>query len=388
VKILVLTLLIYLAYLVGERVVHARRLRRIPLKIAVTGTRGKSSVTRLLASILREDGRRVLAKTTGTQPRVLLPNGNEIVLGRRGFPTIMEQKSLIKRASDLTVDCLIVEIMSIRPESHFVESHQLIQPDLLLITNIRRDHVAAMGRTEEEIASVFSLDIVEGVKVFMPATADYESIGATVLRRNGNLIKVPEGSWAEAGESKAKPEEFAQNLDLVSAAARHLQIESETIRRGISRAGGDVGKLRIWRVGSRADLPCYAVNAFAANDPQSTLSILSKVREILPSYRDSIIGLLNLRGDRPDRTEQWITALREGSAAEFRRIFLMGSHGHAVKRRVRSAEILTGENPEEIMRGLFDKVPEKALFFGFGNMGGLGRQLVEYWIRIGDDHGI
>ena len=54
------------AYLVLERIRLDRYRSAIPLTIAVTGTRGKTSVTRMLASVLRESGRRVLAKTTGS----------------------------------------------------------------------------------------------------------------------------------------------------------------------------------------------------------------------------------------------------------------------------------------------------------------------------------
>jgi len=44
---------------------HERQLARIPVRVHVNGTRGKSSVTRLIAAGLRSTGRRVFAKTTG-----------------------------------------------------------------------------------------------------------------------------------------------------------------------------------------------------------------------------------------------------------------------------------------------------------------------------------
>jgi poly-gamma-glutamate synthase PgsB/CapB len=358
-------------------------LERIPLRIGVTGTRGKSSVVRQLAAVLREDGRRVLAKTTGTEPRIILPDGGEIIPSRRGSPTILEQKSVIKKAADLGVDCLIVEIMSIRPESHFVESHQLIRPELLLITNVRKDHVDAMGHSEEEIASVFSLDIVAGAKVLVPHSerrGAIETIEKMTRRKNGELIWVNHN-----GEASGAGDEFlGQNQKLLSAAAQYLQVDRETIQRGIEKAGGDEGRLRIWRIGKDR----YAANAFAANDPQSTMAVLSRVKELLPSYRGRIAGLLNLRSDRPDRSQQWSSALRGGSAAEFSSLFVIGGHSHAVKRQLGEATILRGSNPEEIMSRLLAQTPERTLFFGFGNMGGWGRKLVQYWARIGDEHGI
>ena len=52
-----------------ESLVHRRCLSKIPYRIHVNGTRGKSSVTRLIAAGLREGGIRTCAKTTGTLPR-------------------------------------------------------------------------------------------------------------------------------------------------------------------------------------------------------------------------------------------------------------------------------------------------------------------------------
>ena len=116
------TLVVFLLYLLWERVALDRARGRISIRIAVTGTRGKSGVVRLLASILREDGRRVVAKTTGSEAIVLMPDGSQIQLDRSTGPSILEQKQLIHRAARARADCLVAEVMSIRAENHFVES--------------------------------------------------------------------------------------------------------------------------------------------------------------------------------------------------------------------------------------------------------------------------
>ena len=48
---------------------HQFSLSGIPIRIHVNGTRGKSSVTRLIAAGLRAGGKRTFAKTTGTAPQ-------------------------------------------------------------------------------------------------------------------------------------------------------------------------------------------------------------------------------------------------------------------------------------------------------------------------------
>ena len=107
---LLAAVLLFLVYLFIERILLDRRLDSIPLRIAVTGTRGKSSVVRLLSSILRADVRTGLAKTTGSVPRYLLPDGSEVEVPRRGVPSIIEQKMLIKQAAAMGVDPVVNQI--------------------------------------------------------------------------------------------------------------------------------------------------------------------------------------------------------------------------------------------------------------------------------------
>jgi len=64
-----------------------RALARVPLRIHVNGIRGKSSVTRLVAAVLRASGRRTLAKTTGSAAVVVGSDGVDRPLARRRAPT-------------------------------------------------------------------------------------------------------------------------------------------------------------------------------------------------------------------------------------------------------------------------------------------------------------
>src|SRR5256885_78840 len=80
------------------------RLRAVPVRIHVGGTRGKSTTTRLIAAGLRAGGRKVLAKTTGSEPRLILPDGSETTWARRGPAAVREQARLFAKASRLGVD--------------------------------------------------------------------------------------------------------------------------------------------------------------------------------------------------------------------------------------------------------------------------------------------
>ena len=107
----------------------------------------------MLASVLRESGQKVLAKTTGSAAAIILPDGLEREVKRRGRPSIMEQKRFIYLGAELGVDTAVAEIMSIHAENHFVEAQQLLKPHVVLVTNFRVDHTAAMGKTRDDVAS-------------------------------------------------------------------------------------------------------------------------------------------------------------------------------------------------------------------------------------------
>ena len=152
----------WLAYLVVERIRLSQHQRSVALRIAVTGTRGKTTVARRLAAVLREDGRIVMAKTTGSEAAYILPDGSIHEVHRLGLPSIIEQKRLLRRASKLGADVVVAEVMSLHPENHRVEVQQILQPHLVLVTNFRVDHSEAQGKTRGEVAQVMALDVPRG----------------------------------------------------------------------------------------------------------------------------------------------------------------------------------------------------------------------------------
>ena len=387
--ILVITLSVLVLYLVYERAVLDRLRKSIPLVIAVTGTRGKSTIVRLLASILRESGRVVLAKSTGSQAQFVLPDGTVESVARRGIVSILEQKNALRKAVRLKADCLVVEIMSIRPENHFVESQRILKPDIVVLTNVRRDHTEAMGEKEEDIARILHLDFADGAEVYVPQEHQRYLDPKTFQARSLRLTLVPRTPVLSPADPKsALPRgEFSENLDLVAAVARRLNIDDAVIVRGIQNAIYDIGRFKIWNLklnGKRI----FVVNAFAANDPDSTMKVLEKAHEILAGKAGVYTGLLNLRADRPDRTVQWIDALNSGMAKEFVQIYVLGGHANVVKRKVDTTRTIASKSPDTMTQMIVEGMEEDGVIFGFGNIGGAGEQLVGYWQREGKEYGI
>ncbi len=410
----------FLLYLAWES--HSLRRQRdtIALRLSVTGTRGKSSVVRIIAAILRADGRTVVAKTTGSQARFILPDGRELEVPRRGPPSIIEQKRLIKLASRCRADCLVAEVMSIHPENHWVEARQLLQPQMVVITNVRPDHLEAMGETKAEIAAVLSLAIPTHSRVFVPEKENYAPFAAAVKQSGGELITVPPGLAARLlpPAPELQKTEFADNLALAAAVASHLGITAEIILQGMRQAQYDLGKFGVWRYRSpETEKTHYFVNGFAANDPESTWQVLAKAREILPAAAHRVHGLLSLRPDRGDRTQQWLHVLVAGAHEHFGKLYVTGAHAPLVARRLQSAAarpapagqrstalpaipgnsalpsskkvgILKGKTAAAMMQTLLAECEDQSVIFGFGNLKGTGELLVNHWKAIGEAYGL
>jgi poly-gamma-glutamate synthase PgsB/CapB len=387
--ILFLSLVLLLLYLIYERIALNRLRESIPLIVSVTGTRGKSTVVCMLASVLRESGRRVLAKTTGSQARFVLPDGIVQDVPRRGIVSILEQKKVLEKAVRSKADCLVVEVMSIHPENHLVESRHILKPNIVLLTNIRRDHIEAMGESEQDIARVLCLDVPPTATVYVPeGCRQYVESSIMNLQPSGMRTVQPGSFDSLMGYTLLQAKgEFAENLDLVAAVAKDLGIEPLTVARGIQNTLHDVGRLKVWsyRVGGKR---VFLVNAFAANDPDSTIKVLDKVRESLPGTGPPITGLLNLRADRADRTLQWIEALNAGLAGRFKRIYVVGGHAYALRRKVKHTEVITHSRPDGMTNAIIASMENDGVLFGFGNIGGAGRRLVELWQTVGEEYGI
>lgn len=379
-----------LALLALERIRlhHSRSV--VSLVVAVTGTRGKSTVTRMLASVLRQGGTRVLAKTTGSEAVIIMPDGSERPVLRRGHPSIIEQKRLIHEGATSGVDAIVAEVMSIHAENHWVEGNQLLRPDLVVVTNFRVDHTGAMGSSPVEVESVIRHGIPPGARVVIPEKECTATFRSSIAAQRGEVISVPRGLGKCLEGERSSATDFGEHLDLVAAVARLLGVSDTDTRRGVRAARGDIGTFRAWRYRDECSRECIAVNAFAVNDPESTLLVHDKVMLALNACRESCIGIMNLREDRGDRTVHWAEVLERGALDRFESLWVHGLHAPALVRRLSGAQastrvrVVRERDPAEVMRTVVATASGGDTVFGFGNIRGLGESLARYWNQTGE----
>ena len=284
------------------RVEHERRLEKIRIRIFVNGIRGKSTVTRLIAGLLRESGLVTLGKTTGSAAMVLLPDGSEIPIERRSAPTINELVEIIDQFTDDDTDAIVLEAMALHPNNQRASQDIMVKANITVITNIREDHQDVMGETLEEIADVLSLTIpYHGILITCEDRPELRERLQRNAEARGSRMIYADPTWVtEADMSGFTYLTFRENLAAGLAVAQLLGIPRDTAMRGMRHAQPDVGVVNLQRANWYGKEIIWAP-LFAVNDRESLVLNLEMLK---PYYRPDAtrIGILNNRTDRGRRT--------------------------------------------------------------------------------------
>ncbi|MHB8770977.1 MAG: poly-gamma-glutamate synthase PgsB [Syntrophales bacterium] len=367
--------------LAGEKMRHDRRLARIPIRIHVNGTRGKSSVTRLIAAAMRRAGIRTLAKTTGTVPRLILPDGSEKPIRRRWAPpNILEQVRTLKVADELNVEAVVIECMALDPLLQFCSEQAMIRSTVGVITNVRPDHFEVMGDSLDDIAEALSHTIpANGVLV----TADrrYHPFFAAAASRKGTRAVLAGVAGAEPSDHATDRFHFREHIALARAVAALLGLDPAVVSSCLDEcpvAGESAGITHV-RLGAGT---VHFVDAFSANDVDSTRIIQEKAFAdfALPRPR---IALFNNRADRPLRMKSFACSLLGDPLYDY--VAVTGECRRLARRFIRRRRsgqevfILNGGTPGAMMEELFARVSGAEItVVGTGNEKGPGRRLTHY----------
>ena len=289
-------LALLLLYLLRENRRHEHNLAQLSLRIHVNGTRGKSGVTRLIAGGLRAGGRKVVAKTTGTAAQLILPDGSEEPLQRRGPANIRENIGLINKAVALGADTIVFECMALQPELQNFCERRLIKSHIGVITNVRADHEDVMGKGLANIAAALANTIPQnGTLVTTPAAAE---LLAAHLQGTSMVVADEQELPAAALEGFSYPV-VPENVALALKVCNLAGVDTATALAGMRQAAPDAGNLHLCTV-TLAGQKVQLIDALAANDPDSTAWLW----EHYVGRGKQAVVLLNCRPDRKLRTVQ------------------------------------------------------------------------------------
>ncbi len=378
-------LCLILVYLIAERIRHERRLKRIPIRIHVNGTRGKSNVTRLIAAALRRSGIRTLAKTTGTVPRLILPDGSEETIRRNAPANILEQMKIVKRADRLNAQAIVVECMALDPALQFISEAAMIRSTVGVITNVRPDHFEVMGDSLDDIAEALSRSVPAGGTLVTGDRRYYPFFSDAASRRGSRAILA--GDSGSGGESAPRELHlFRENIEIARSVCLLLGLDPAVVDPGRDDAvvpGEGAGMFRIPFGGRKV----HFLDAFAANDVESTRIIQDRAlaRDACPR---PWIALYNHRADRPLRMKSFAEDLLTGSAYDL--IAVTGEGRRLAHRYLRGkvpgkeVVVLSNGSPHRLLDELLRNTAWKeCTIVGMGNEKGTGGSFSRFFREQG-----
>jgi gamma-polyglutamate synthase len=265
-----------------EFIGHRRRVAAVEWRVHVKGIRGKSTVTRIVAGMLREAGLVTIAKSTGTFAAVINRNGVDEPIERRGPATILEQIDVCRGYLAEDVDALVIECMALKPEYQDVSERMIVRSNIGVLTNVREDHQDVMGETLPEIArSLLSTCPFNGTLV--------------TSEQNPEILDVELDQFDYIA--------FKENVCIALAIADIVGIDREVALRGMVKAAPDPGVLRMKDL-AIGDKRATWANLFAVNDRESMVAAMEKLEPFI-TPETTTVGILNNRSDRERRAIQF-----------------------------------------------------------------------------------
>lgn len=364
---------------------HRRVIARIPVRIHVNGTRGKTSVTRLISAGLRAGGKRVCAKTTGSAAAFTDTEGREFALFRISGANIIEQMRLIARMAKLKPEIVVMECMALQPHYQSLTELKMIRSTVGVITNARADHLDVMGPGERDVGLALAGSTPVNGTLFTAERHLLDIFEHSTQDRNSTLHGVSAdevNAIEDATLRQFKYSEHAENVALALKVCAHLGVDRDDALRGMIELEPEAGAMRVLHIEYfKRDL--IFVNAFAANDPESTGQIWEKMIERHGKGRRRI-ALINCRADRPHRSQQMAEAAGTWTAAD--RYLIMGTGTlmfarMAMKHGIDPNRLLVMENASmvDVTEGIFEECGQQALVVGMCNIHGGGEEVARFF---------
>ena len=358
---------------------HSRSLKSIPLRIHVNGTRGKSSVTRLVAAGLREGGLKTFAKTTGTAPRVIDPQGKDRIIHRLRLPSIGEQVRLLRYFATEKPDAVVMECMAVQPQYQWIAEHQMIKSHIGVITNVRPDHLEEMGPTEEDVAHSLCNTVPKKAVLITAEDQKPEILKAVAKKNNSQIIFSDPASVSEKEMDSFSYIEHSSNVAIAIDVCEKAGVDRETSLIGMHKVQPDVGALVIWDLMIKEKTYKF-VNGMAANDPVSTLRIWNSINDRYGLGKKTCV-FFNSREDRLGRTEQMIKLALNKIKPDF---FII--RGDKVLKIINDfvhlsplTNIMTFDLNKTLTKSteLLESLPNETLIYAIGNQVGAGQEILE-----------
>ena len=178
--------------------------------------------------------------------------------------------------------------------------------------------------------------------------------------------------------------EHKENVALALDVSEHLGIERKVALAGMYKAIPDAGALKLSRV-NVFQKKINFFNAFAANDPQSSMMIWEKIKLEI-GLRGIKIILLNTRHDRLDRAKQLTGMIGKELNDEYDYVILIGQSTEMVEELAVASGVkrnkiinLGWTEPEAVFEAVLAYTADQSTIVAIGNMGGMGGKVSDFF---------
>lgn len=372
--------------LIIEQCRHQHHLKKIPIRIHVNGTRGKSSVTRLIAAGLRAGGVRTCAKTTGTLAQFIDPDGKEEPIYRIGHTNVLEQLKVIRRSAQLETQALVIECMAVQPLLQSLCEHKIVQSTHGVLCNARPDHLDVMGPSEKDVALALAGTVPYQGEFHTTERKHLPIFSMASNDRDSELIAISETASETISDQEMAAfsyNEFKDNVALALSICQTLGVDRQIALNGMWAATPDPGALTTYTLTHRGVSITFA-NGFAANDPESTEALWLNMLEKHP-HCDYTVVIANTRGDRKHRTIQFVDSYKHWPQPND--CIMVGSGTKtlqlALQKALPNSQLTTASrwSVQDILNHVAQKASsqQSVLIVGVCNIANIGMDIVDYF---------
>ncbi|MEN9923699.1 MAG: hypothetical protein RIS09_1213 [Actinomycetota bacterium] len=280
-----------------------KQLDQVDIRILVTGSRGKSSLVRLLHAALSAHGIPTYAKTTGTAAFEIDVESVQHETKRIGQVSILEILEATMRAFSHSTKpkAMVIECMAVSPLLTKILSHQMFQPTMVVITNALLDHLEEQGKTREEIAESLFLAVSSSTKFVV--TADPYPSNISVYERlskeNQVQLKLVSSDEAIGVHDEKLAHQHPANIAMALSVGEILGLEKRQTLHGMEQTTVEPFD----REFSRIQIQSKTFTFFDLGSINDTDSLPVNINAVLKSSSDRRILLAAVvhRWDRPFR---------------------------------------------------------------------------------------
>lgn len=280
-----------------------------------------------------------------------------------------------------------MECMALQPRFQSLTELHMVQATHGVITNARPDHLDVMGPTGHDVALALAGSTPVKARLFTGAREHIEVLRMAARERGSSIRELSDEEIASVGSDALRQfryQEHAENVALALNVCEELGVDRDTALAGMTELEPEPGATQIHCLDFHGKELVF-VNAFAANDPQSTRRIWESMVE---RFSDELgykrIAVINCRADRPQRSAQIAVAAAQWSRTDHfivigtgTMIFLREANRHGIEPK--RLHVKETASHADIIETILEVSGKQALIVGMANIKGAGGAIARFF---------